>query len=104
MHAPGSTHFEAVYGILRYLKGTPRKGIRFKKNGHLHVEIYTNADCAGSTTNRSISGYCSFVGGNLVTWRNKKQSVVARSSAEVEFRALAYDTCEGNKKVMPIRV
>ncbi|RVX03778.1 Cycloartenol synthase [Vitis vinifera] len=30
--------------------------------------------------------YCTFVGNNLVTWRSKKQSVMARSSAEAEFR------------------
>lgn len=43
---------------------------------------------------RSTSGYCSFVGGNLVTWRSKKQNVVARSSAEAEFRAVAHGICE----------
>ncbi|RVW47558.1 DNA mismatch repair protein MSH7 [Vitis vinifera] len=42
---------------------------------------------------RSTSGYCSFVWGNLVTWRSKKQSVVARSSAEAEYRALAQGIC-----------
>lgn len=44
---------------------------------------------------RSASGYCSYVWGNLVSWRNKKQQVVARSSAEAEFRALAHGICEG---------
>ena len=43
---------------------------------------------------RSTSGYCSFVSGNLVTWRSKKQNVVARSSAEAEFRAVAHGICE----------
>ncbi|RVW76569.1 Retrovirus-related Pol polyprotein from transposon TNT 1-94 [Vitis vinifera] len=40
---------------------------------------------------RSTSGYFTFVGGNLVTWKSKKQNVVARSSAEVEFRACRVD-------------
>ena len=35
------------------------------------------------------------MGENLVTWRSKKQSVVSRSSAEAEFRALALGICEG---------
>ena len=29
-----------------------------------------------------------------MTWRSKKQSVVARSSAEAEFRAMAHGICE----------
>ncbi|XP_038877628.1 uncharacterized mitochondrial protein AtMg00810-like [Benincasa hispida] len=96
IHAPGSVHFEAVYRILRYLKGTPRKGILFTKHDHLNIEVYTNVDWAGSTTDRrSTSRYFSFVGGNLVTWRSKKKSVVARSSTEAEFRALAHGICEG---------
>ncbi|XP_042479697.1 uncharacterized protein LOC122060635 [Macadamia integrifolia] len=43
---------------------------------------------------RSTAGYYTFVGSNLVTWRNKKQAVVARSSAEVEFCAIAHSICE----------
>ena len=39
-------------------------------------------------------GYCTMVWGNPVTWRNKKQNVVARSSAEAGFRALAHGICE----------
>jgi len=60
------------------------------------VSIFTDADWAGSFTDRgSTSGYCTYVWGNLVTWRSKKQGVVARSSAEAEFRAMAQGICEG---------
>nr|GEV01647.1 putative RNA-directed DNA polymerase [Tanacetum cinerariifolium] len=52
----------------------------------LGIEIYTDADWAGDKDKRrSTSGYFSLVGGNLVTWRSKKQKVVALSSAEAEF-------------------
>ncbi|KAK3007336.1 hypothetical protein RJ639_016752 [Escallonia herrerae] len=53
------------------------------------------ADWAGNATDRrSTSGYFIFVGGNLVTWRSKKQNVVALSSAEAEFRGMAKGLCE----------
>ena len=35
MHSPGSKHFEATYRILRYLKGTPGKGLLFQNRGRL---------------------------------------------------------------------
>ena len=95
MHSPFEEHLEAVYRILRYLKTTPGKGLFFKKNEQRNVEAFTDADWAGSVEDRrSTSGYCTKVWGNLVIWRSKKQSIVARSSAEAEFRALAQGTCE----------
>ena len=95
MHAPCETQMEAIYRILRYLKASPRKGLMFSKHDHLEVERYTNANWVGFVTDgRSTSGYYTFVGGKLVTWRSKKQSVVARSSVEVEFRAMAHGICE----------
>ncbi|RVW94459.1 putative mitochondrial protein [Vitis vinifera] len=93
IHSPNPDHFNAVYRILRYLKGTLGKGLIFKKCGHLHVEAYTNADWVGSIVDRrSTSGYCKFVGGNLVTWRSKKQNVVAKNIAEAKFKVVARET------------
>ena len=95
MHSPKQIHLDAVFRVMRYLKSAPGKCLFFARHGHTQVEAYTDADWAGSVTDRrSTTGYCSFVGGNLVTWRSKKQSVVARSSAEAEFRAMAQGVCE----------
>ncbi|CAB1184505.1 unnamed protein product [Spirodela intermedia] len=87
---PREIHLQAAYRVLKYLKTTTGQGILFKKGGNQSVEIYTNPDYAGSVIDhRSTSGYCTFVCGNLVTWRSKKKQVVAQSGAEAKFRALA---------------
>ncbi|KAL6337839.1 hypothetical protein AAG906_002304 [Vitis piasezkii] len=95
MHCPSEDHMDAVIRILRYLKSFPGKGLMFSKNNHLNIEGYTDADWAGNISNRkSTSGYFTFVGGNLVTWRSKKQKVVALSSVEAEFRGMVKGICE----------
>ena len=43
---------------------------------------------------RSTFGYFTFVGGNLVTWKSKKQNVVAHSSVVAEFRGMTLGLCE----------
>ena len=59
------------------------------------VEYFTDADWAGSKEDRrSTSGYCVFVGGNLVSWKSKKEGVVSRSSVESEYRAMTQSVCE----------
>lgn len=95
MHAPSDEHMNAVYRILRYLDGAPGKGLLFLKNDVSSIDRYTDSDWAGDqTTRQSTSGYFTFVEGNLVTGKIKKQKVVARSSAEAEFRGMAHGICE----------
>jgi len=66
----------------------------FKRNGNVSLEAYTDANYVGSIVDRrSTTGYCSFLGGNLVTWKSKKKNMVARSSAEAEFRAMTQGIC-----------
>ncbi|CAL8086738.1 unnamed protein product [Prunus armeniaca] len=95
MHSSSKYDMGAVMRILRYLKVTYSKRLMFSKYGHMDVEGYTNVDCAGSFIDRrSTFGYFTFVGGNLVTWRSKKQKVVSQSSAEVEYYGMAQGVCE----------
>uniref|UniRef100_A0A2N9I7J4 Uncharacterized protein n=1 Tax=Fagus sylvatica TaxID=28930 RepID=A0A2N9I7J4_FAGSY len=95
MSAPRSTHYAAVLRILRYLKGTLFHGLHFSAQSPLTLRAYSDADWAGDPTDRrSTTGYCFLLGSSLISWRSKKQSVVARSSTEAEYRALADTTSE----------
>ncbi|KAF3637705.1 hypothetical protein FXO38_23596 [Capsicum annuum] len=70
------------------------KGLLFEDRGHKQIIGYTDVDWAGSPYDRrSTSGYV-LVEGNVVSWKSKKQSVIARSNAEAKYRAMAVATCE----------
>lgn len=95
MAAPRSTHFASVLRILRYLKGTMFHGLHFSSQSSLELRAYSDADWAGDPTDRrSTTGFCFLLGDSLISWRSKKQTVVARSSTEAEYRALADTTSE----------
>lgn len=67
MHLSQKIHLEVVYKILRYLKGSPRKGLLFKRV-KVEREVFTNADWIGLIEDRRfITGYCTFVWENVVT-------------------------------------
>ena len=80
--------------ILRYLKGSSRRGLLFQK-GNLELSIYSDSYWANDKDDRcSTTGYLLFLGQNLISWCTKKQTRVSRSSTEAEYRAMAAGVAE----------
>ena len=73
MHDSRESHIEGAFRVVRYLKGCLGRGLLFFRYNTFQVEGFNDVDQAGSLNDRrSISAYCVYVGGNLVTWRSKK--------------------------------
>ena len=95
LQSPCDSRWDAVICILRYIKGTPGKGVLYENRGHTQIIGYCDVDQVDSPADRrSTSGYCVFIGGNLISWKSKKSDVVARFNAEAEYRAMTLATCE----------
>ncbi|XP_038701799.1 uncharacterized mitochondrial protein AtMg00810-like [Tripterygium wilfordii] len=92
---PTTTHWQVVKRVLRYLKGTRDMGVHIKPCDRLALVGFFDADWACNLEDRkSVAGYCIFLGDTIVSWSSKKQNVVAQSSTESEYRALANAACE----------
>nr|GEU45320.1 hypothetical protein [Tanacetum cinerariifolium] len=83
---PKASHLHAVKRIFRYLKGKPHLGLWYPKDSPFDLVAYSDSDYAGKSLDRkSTTGGCQFLGCRLISWRCKKQTVVATSSTEAEY-------------------
>ncbi|GJW93561.1 ribonuclease H-like domain-containing protein [Tanacetum coccineum] len=96
MHSPLKSHLDIALRVLKYLKLASRNDIGFsKRESSFDIIAFSDSDWAKCPdTRRSVSGYCVFVNGCLVSWKSKKQSTLSMSSSEAEYRSMASVTCE----------
>jgi hypothetical protein len=96
--APGQNHMQAVKHLLRYLKGTNELGPPHSKPKNSVMADrpnvlwgFVDSDWAGCLvcpdSRRSTSGYALTLNGAAVSWKSKRQPVVALSTVEAEFIA-----------------
>ena len=100
---PGERHWHAAKRVLRFLKGTREQAIVFSAPPGVpaasaaslsdlaaRLQVYCDADWAGCLDDRkSTSGVLLLLCGCPLVWLSKKQSLVAMSTAEAEYVAMA---------------
>jgi hypothetical protein len=95
---PAKSHLKAAEHLLRYLKGTKNLGPIYRRDASTApfpqaaniLYGFSDSDYAGdSDTLRSTSGYLFLLNGAAVSWKTKRQDIVALSSTEAEFIALS---------------
>ncbi|GJZ72653.1 ribonuclease H-like domain-containing protein [Tanacetum coccineum] len=70
--------------------GTLDLGLHLYASSTTSLVGYIDADWAGCPSiRRSTSGYCVFLGDNLLSWYAKRQHTLSRSSAKAEYQGVA---------------
>ncbi|GJZ07010.1 putative RNA-directed DNA polymerase [Tanacetum coccineum] len=98
MHAPLKSHLQAILNVLRYLKGSSGKGLRYTLSlNSSSDEMVAYADSGWAKcpkTRKYFSGYYVFLNGCLISWKSKKQATLSKSSTEAEYRSMTFASCE----------
>ncbi|XP_070029686.1 secreted RxLR effector protein 161-like [Nicotiana sylvestris] len=95
MQQPKTSHWEAAFRLVRYLKGSPGQGILLKNSPCTELTAFCDSDWAACpNTRRSVTGYIIKLGDSIISWKSKKQHTVSRSSTEAEYRSMAVAVSE----------
>ncbi|XP_061338270.1 uncharacterized mitochondrial protein AtMg00240-like [Gastrolobium bilobum] len=78
---PRTPHLNAVHELLRYIKAHSGQALLFPPSSSLQLKAFSDADWGACHDSRkSVTA--------------KKQTIVSRSSADAEYRAMAVTTAE----------
>jgi len=94
MSRPTKVHYSAAKRILRYLQGTTKFGILYKKEGNCELIGFTDSDYVGSAEDRrSTSGYVFYAKWSCSTLVLSKATDSNVEHDEAEFVAAAGSSC-----------
>ncbi|GJT90994.1 putative ribonuclease H-like domain-containing protein [Tanacetum coccineum] len=78
---------EDLYAV----KHQPKLGLWYPRDSLFELEAFLDSDYAGASLDRkSTTGGCQFLGRRLISWQCKKQTIVANSTTEAEYVAVAH--------------
>jgi hypothetical protein len=101
MTNPNESHWKALERVFAYIKATPNRGPTYRKDAkHGGLVGYTDSDWAGDRIERrSTGGYIFLLYGAPISWKSKRQSCIALSTAEAEYIA----ACEAAKEAIYLK-
>ena len=95
MQLPRKPHLDAMRCTLHYVSATLDYALFYEAGTELQLFGYTDADWAGSITDkRSTNGFMFSLGSATITWSSKKQPIVALLSTKAEYRGTIVAACE----------
>nr|GEW52467.1 hypothetical protein [Tanacetum cinerariifolium] len=83
---PKKCHMHTVKRIFRYLKGHPKLRLWYPKESPFDLVAYSDSDYGGATQDcKSTTRGCQFLGRRLISWKCKKQTIMATSTTKAEY-------------------
>lgn len=85
---PRTQHWNMATSILKYLKGTQKARITYRRSG-CPIQAYVDSSWAENSNDRKSQSGIVFVFANAaIDWESRKQPIIALSSSEAEYIAL----------------
>lgn len=94
---PGPKHLQAAKTVMRYLRGTPHRGLKFNFDNDTTMTLtgFVDSDFGNDKDDRkSYTGYAFFINNAILSWSATKQKLVTTSSTEAEYVALYHAASE----------
>jgi hypothetical protein len=96
---PDTFHLAMAKKVLAYVKSTINFKLVFSNNrgsdsDSILLKGYVDSDYANDSERKSTTGFCFFMGNNLISWCSKRQVTIATSTTVAEYFALYEATIE----------